>query len=199
MRVAKKVVIDMETGAELAREAYEYSGPVDLCRGEDKPVAQQAQASATQQQQQNQQMFGQLQQQQGLMLPQYMSMLNNPAANSPEGQAAAASFGSAQDTLANRAARTGNSAGTLEAEDQLARDKANTLSDLTLKERQGALSGLQGMYGTNANLYARALGVPVEYLNTSYQAAAPKGPQGWDTLNSIISGAGQVGAAALGA
>lgn len=191
MRVSTKVVIDIESNAVVERESGEYSGPIEDCRGSDQQSnavamnaassastgAANASALATQQGQQANQI-------QSMILPQYQSMLSNPASATPEGQEAAATFGSAQTALANRAAKTGNSAGTVSAEDQLAQQKAQTLSNITSQNRNTALTGLQNMYGTDANLYAKTLGLPAEYLNTQISAAnsgtnamAPKGPQ----------------------
>lgn len=177
MRVSTKVVIDMETGAELERESYEHSGPVEECRGEDKPVAQAALTGANNMTALAGQQEAQANQIQSMILPQYQSMLSNPASATPAGQEAAASFGSAQNTLAARAAKTGNSAGTVEGEDKLAQDKASTLSNITTTNQNNALSGLQSLYGTDTNLLSKTLGLPPEYLNASTNAAAPKGPQ----------------------
>src|ERR1700731_5394046 len=79
----------------------------------------------------NEQFLGQQQQVGNLLLPQYQSILNNPglspadkAAVTGQSQGALASaFDSLQQSAANRAARTRNSAGFADLSDDLARQK----------------------------------------------------------------------------
>jgi hypothetical protein len=187
MKITINPILDMETLEFVSSDGqYEYDGPIDGFRGEDRTDQAAAQQGSAQTQQMNQKL---LQDQQGvagqiqnLVIPQYQAMLKNPATATPEGQEASAAYGSAQDALASRAARTGNSAGVIEGQDKLAMDKAGTLSDITMKNRNSAVSGLQstlgGLYGQDTNLLARTLGIPVEYLNTAINAGAPKGGQG---------------------
>jgi hypothetical protein len=154
------------------------------------------------------------------LLTDYQQMLANPGydaatksaiTNDTQG-ATAASFGSAADSLERRSARTGNPAGLIEGEDQLARDKAQQMSTDAAKnqitfanaargDRDTALKGLSGVYGMDQQLLARSLGIPVEYLS-QYNAARQNKPGFLSTLGNTLAGglgagiAGGIGTAA---
>jgi hypothetical protein len=198
MKISINPVLDIETMQWVSSEGeYEYDGPVDWCRGEDKKTASIADTERTKQDAYNAQQQQEQQAARGQLMTQYQNLYKN-AATGPEAQAAAASFGSAQDQLQRTAARTGNTAGVIEGQDQLARDKAQTMSDVIRKNETSALLGVAGMYGMDTNLLARSLGIPAEYLAIRQKAMEPKGKQPWDLVGNLIGAAGQVGAAAAG-
>jgi len=142
----------------------------------------------------NQQFLGQQQQVGNQLGSQYQSILNNPGL-SPAAQAAvtgqsqgaiASAFGSLQQSAANRAAATGNSAGFADLTDELARQKGiaegnqaaqNQLSFAnTAYQRQlAALQGLSGLYGVDSNLLGRTLGIPSQLLSVRANASRPSG------------------------
>lgn len=92
------------------------------------------------------------------------------------------------------AARTRNSAALPGVYDQAARRTAQTLSNNALnvqtqnaqlkqKQRQAALSGLEGMYGTDVNAQLKAMGIVPEDINAETNA----GNSGWlqNTVGTI--------------
>jgi hypothetical protein len=165
-------------------------------RGEDKKTANDAAAERAKQDAYNAQQQQEQQQARSALMTQYQNLYNN-AATGPQAQAAAASFGSAQDQLARRAAVTGNSAGAVEGQDKLAQEKAQTMSDIVRQNQVAALQGEAGLYGMDTNLLAKSLGLPVEYLQVQQQALKPQ-PDPWmGILGNVVGAAGQVGAAAL--
>jgi len=154
----------------------------------------------------NQQFMGAQQQVGNLLLPQYQSILNNSglsasdkAAVTNDTQGALSSaFGSLQQSAQNRVARTRNAAGFGELEDDLARRKgvaqANQVaqndlnfSNTAFQRQMAALQGLSGLYGVDANLVARGLGIPAELLNA--RANASRNPGGFfSSLGSTLGG-----------
>lgn len=162
----------------------------------------------------NTQLEGQNQQQNNYLQTQYKNMLANPGydqatKNAIVGNATgsvAATYGGAADQEARSAARTGNAASLTAGQDQLAQEKANSMSQANntaqveiandaQQQQQQALQGMSGLYGMNTNLLAKSLGIPVEYLqqyNTANSSAMGPG-----LLDSVIKGGASVGAAAL--
>jgi len=142
----------------------------------------------------NQQFLAQQQQVGNLLLPQFQNILNNPGL-SPADKAAitsgsqgalASAFDSLQQAAANRAARTRNSAGFADLEDDLARQKGiaegnqaqqNQLAftNTAFQRQMAALQGLSGLFGVDSNLLARGLGIPAELLNVRANASRPSG------------------------
>jgi len=131
----------------------------------------------------NQQFLGQQQQVGNMLLPQYQSIVDNPglspadkAAVTGQSQGALASaFDSLQQSAQNRLARTRNSAGFGELTDELARQKGiaqagqaqqNQLAftKTAFQRQMAALQGLSGLFGVDANLLGRTLGIPAELL-----------------------------------
>jgi hypothetical protein len=162
----------------------------------------------TQQEQQNSQVSG-------MLVPAYQSLINSPgytpaqqaAITNASTGAASSAYGSAQDALARRAARTNNSAGAVSGMDQLAQEKANTLSQdaaqnqVTFandqqKQQQAGLAGLSGVYGMDTSLLSKSLGLPVEYLQ-QYNSAAARPTATQQLLQTALAAGGQVGAAAV--
>ncbi|SRR5258708_2721818 len=186
-----KIILDVEVQEERHANPFWKNTKTEKHRGEDNKTAtaaqteqQKADAYNAQQQQQQQAARGQL-------MTQYQTLYKN-AATGPEAQAAAASFGSAQDQLNRGAARTGNTAGVIEGQDQLAREKAQTMSDVVRKNETSALQGEAGLYGMDTNLLAKSLGLPVDYLQIQQKAREPKNTGGfWSNFaNAAGSGLG---------
>jgi len=153
----------------------------------------------------NQQFLGQQQQVGNLLLPQLQSILNNPglspsdkAAVTSQSQGALASaFDSLQQAAANRAARTRNSAGFADLEDDLARQKGiaegnraqqNQLAftNTAFQRQLAALQGLSGLFGVDSNLLARGLGIPPELLSVRANSSRPSGF--FSSLGSTLGG-----------
>lgn len=154
----------------------------------------------------NQQFLGRQQQVGNLLLPQYQSILNNPglspadkAAVTAQSQGALASaFDSLQQSAANRVARTRNSAGFGELEDDLARQKGIaqagqaqknqlTFTNTAFQRQLAALQGLSGLYGVDTNLLAKGLGIPSELLNVRANASRSSGGF-FSSLGSTLGG-----------
>jgi hypothetical protein len=142
----------------------------------------------------NQQLLGNQQQLGSFLVPQFQSIANNPglsaadkAAITGQSQGALASaFDALQQSAANRAARTRNSAGFGELADQLARQKGiasgnqaaqNQLafSNTAFQRQMAALQGLSGLFGVDTNLLGRTLGIPAGLLNARANASRPAG------------------------
>jgi len=151
----------------------------------------------------NQQLYGQQQQVNNTLLPQYQSILKNPglsaadkAAVTGQSQGALASaFDSLQQSAQNRLARTRNSAGFGELTDDLARQKGiaeagqaqkNQLdfTNTAFQRQMDALRGLSGLYGIDSNLLARTLGIPAELLNVRANASRGNGGGFFSSLGS---------------
>lgn len=142
----------------------------------------------------NQQLYGTSRQLGSQAAGGYQSLLANPGYTQPEKSAItnlsqsalAASFDALAQNAANRAARTRNSAGYGELIDSLARthgqDQANlsqqnqlAFANASRSDTLSALSGLSGLYGTDANLLGRALGVAPQLLDARARNAASSG------------------------
>ena len=151
----------------------------------------------------------------GQLLPQYQSMMNEGF--SPEALSAmrtsgmgaiAANADAARFGGEERAARTGNAAGVGAEESQLARDSGvaagNEAAGIEManeQQRQAnrnfALQGEQGLFGTNTSAMESLYGMAPSTINAWTSAAAAPNP--WQsTLNAAIGGGAQAGAAALG-
>jgi hypothetical protein len=153
----------------------------------------------------NQQLLGNQQQVGNLLVPQFQSILNNPGL-SPADKAAvtgqsqgslASAFDALQQSAANRAARTRNSAGFGELTDELARQKGiaegnqaqqNQLafSNTAFQRQMAALHGLSGLFGVDTNLLGRTLGIPSQLLTARANASRPSGF--FSSLGSSLGG-----------
>jgi hypothetical protein len=148
----------------------------------------------SQQNSMNQQLYGSSQALGSQAAGGYQNLLANPgysqAQQSAITNATQSALGSSFDALAqnaaNRAARTRNSAGYGELIDSLARTQGQDQASLAQQnqiafanasraDRQSALAGLSGLYGTDANLLGRAIGVPAQLLDASARNAASSG------------------------
>lgn len=142
----------------------------------------------------NQQLYGSTQALGSQAAGGYQSLLANPgftpaeqsAITNASQSALASSFNALAQNAANRSARTRNSAGYGELIDSLARTQGQDQASLAQQNqiafanaaRSGtlsALSGLSGLYGTDANLLGRALGIPAQLLDVSARNAASNG------------------------
>jgi hypothetical protein len=143
---------------------------------------------------QNQQFLNQQQQTGNQLNSQYQGILNNPGLSSADkaavtGQsqgAIASAFDSLQQSAANRAARTRNSAGFSDLTDALARQKGiaegnqaqqnqMAFTNTAFQRQMSALQGLSGLYGVDSNLLGRTLGIPAQLLNVRANASRPGG------------------------
>lgn len=117
--------------------------------------------------------------------PGYSQAQQNAITNLSQ-SALSSSFDALAQNAANRAARTRNSAGYGELIDSLARTQGQDSATLAQQNQlafanaqrsdtQTALGGLSGLYGTDANLLGRAIGVPSQLLDASARNAASKG------------------------
>ena len=153
----------------------------------------------------NQQLLGNQQQLGNLLVPQFQGILNNPglsaadrAAVTAQSQGSLASaFDALQQSAANRAARTRNSAGFADLTDELARQKGlaagnqaqqNELafSNTAFQRQMAALQGLSGLFGVDTNLLGRTLGIPSQLLNVRANASRPSGF--FSSLGSTLGG-----------
>jgi hypothetical protein len=135
----------------------------------------------------------------------FQNMLANPGFTQAQQAAITGatqgSLGSAFDALsqraANRVARTNNSAGFSDTLDQLARSQGQQQAGAAQRnqiafannaqQQQGeALSGLSGLFGIDANMLSRTLGIPAQLLD----ARAKVTP---NTGSSLKLGFGPVG------
>ena len=124
----------------------------------------------------------------------YQSQLANPG-YTPEQQSAirnqsmgalSSAFAALAQNAANRTARTRNSAGygDLLAEisrqqgrqaSSLAQQNELAFADRTRADQSAALQGLSGIYGVDATLLARAMGVPADLLSVRQQSSRSNG------------------------
>src|SRR2546430_8745638 len=140
------------------------------------------------------------------LVPQFQSILNNPGLSSADQAAVtgnsqgalSSAFDSLQQAAQNRVARTHNSSGFGDLEDELARRKGIASSNLaaqnqlnfsnTAFQRQmAALQGLSGIFGTDSNLLSRSLGIPAELLNARANASRNSGGF-FSSLGSALGG-----------
>jgi len=117
------------------------------------------------------------------VVPAYQNMLANPGYTQAQ-QAAitgatqgslASAFSALAQRAANRIAATNNSAGFADSLDQLARTQAQQQSQTAdqnqiafanraQQDQLNALQGLSGLYGVDANMLSRTLGIPADLL-----------------------------------
>src|SRR5580704_12963428 len=148
----------------------------------------------SQQNSMNQQLYGSSQALGSQAASGYQNLLANPGYTPAEQSAItnlstsalSSSFDALAQNAANTAARTRNSAGYGELIDSLAQTQGQDQSNLAQQNqiafanasRSGtlsALSRLSGLYGTDANLLGRAIGVPAQLLDASARNASNGG------------------------
>lgn len=163
-------------------------------RGAQAQTQQQIDQQLSQQNNMNQQLYGSTQSLGSQAGAGYQNLLANPgytpaeqsAITNATQSALASSFDALAQNAANRAARTRNSAGYGELIDSLARTQGQDQASLAQQNQMAfanaarsgtlsALSGLSGLYGTDANLLGRAIGVPAQLLDASARNAQSSG------------------------
>lgn len=163
-------------------------------RGAQAQTQQNIDQQLSQQNNMNQQLYGSTQSLGSQVAAGYQNLLANPgytpaeqsAITNTTQSALSSSFDALAQNAANRAARTRNSAGYGELIDSLARTQGQDQANLVQQNqiafanaaRSGtlsALSGLSGLYGTDANLLGRAIGVPAQLLDASARNAQSSG------------------------
>ena len=174
-------------------------------RGAQAQTQQMIDQQLGQQNSMNQQLYGSTQALGSQATGGYQNLLANPGYTDAEKSAVtnlsqsalSSSFNALAQNAANRAARTRNSAGYGDLIDSLARTQGQDQANLAQQNqiafanaaRSGtlsALSGLSGLYGTDANLLGRALGVPAQLLDASARNAQANN----SFLSSLGSGLG---------
>jgi hypothetical protein len=120
----------------------------------------------------------------------YQNQLANPG-YSPAQQSAvrnqsmgalASAFAALASNAANRTARTRNAAGYGELLGELSREQGRqagslaqrnelAFADRSRNDQRAALEGLSGLYGVDATLLSRALGIPADLLNVRQSAS----------------------------
>jgi len=169
MKIYRSLTLNMETGAVLCEDSYDYSGPVALAKGAaaGNDIANQKLAGswASPLEQQSQSM-------QSTLLPFFNQEMLNPQGFNPQtmgemntvgGQVASGQVGQAAQAAKLAGARTGNLAGTNAAIDQAAREGMKSQSgnalDVNLEnqklktaQQQAGVSGLSGL--SNEDLQA---------------------------------------------
>ena len=100
--------------------------------------------------------------------------------------ALASAFAALANNAANRTARTRNAAGYGDLLGELAREQGRqagslaqrnelAFADRSRRDQLSALEGLSGLYGVDATLLSRALGIPADLLNVRQSASRGSG------------------------
>jgi len=159
-------------------------------RGAQAQTQQMIDQQLAQQNTMNQQVYAGTQSLSGAAATGYQNILSNPgysdadksAVTNLSQSALSSTFDALAQNAATRAARTRNSAGYGELLSSLAQSRGQQQANLAQQnqlafanaarsDRFSALSGLSGLYGTNANLLGRAIGVPAQLLDASTRNA----------------------------
>jgi hypothetical protein len=134
----------------------------------------------------------------------YQSQLNSPG-YTPDQQSAvrnqsmgslASAFAALAQNAANRTARTRNSAGYGDLLAEISREQGRqagslaqsnelAFADRARADQANALQGLSGLYGVDATLLARSLGIPSDLLNVR-QANSRSNPGFFSSLGSAL-------------
>jgi predicted alpha/beta hydrolase len=160
-------------------------------RGAQAHTQQLIDQQLSQQNAMNQQLYGSSQALGSQAAGGYQNLLANPGYSAAEKSAItnlsqsglSSAFNALAQNAANRVARTRNSAGYGELIDSLARTQGQDQADLTQQNQiafanaargdtLSALAGLSGLYGTDASLLGRALGIPAQLLDAGARNAA---------------------------
>jgi hypothetical protein len=154
-----------------------------------------------------QQELAQRNQAQAAMMPQLQSILAHPGYTPAQQQsilgntmsALGGSFGDAQQQMANQAARTGNSAGFLPAEEEMGREKARDMTSAAagltqqfanagLNQQMQALADLGNLYNSAAPVLNAALGSNTNLVGDQARLAGIPGAGGNLTLGGLRTG-----------
>jgi hypothetical protein len=225
MRVITKAVYDIETLELIHSEGYEYSGPVELCKGDSTAKAAEAQQAAFNKQLMTifSQQFGQQSKIFDYLKGKLQPMIDNPTGLSPEGLAAArtsstdqlsAAYQNAQRALNAKMVTSGESTLPSGVGGQLneallnaeAADKATAQTQITMQneqlKQQNYWNAVNGLTGQQAQLnplgYANsATSGSGAVANLSQAVTASSGPTFGAILGGVAGGALQ-GAGAAG-
>lgn len=207
MKITTLIRWDIETGAVLEHDFYEYEGPLALCDRAAQAAAKTNMNSANGVAGQASQNAGQ---DRGTLFPTLRNDINNPTGFTPNQvnqnltaaeQGAGGATGSLAGAQGLKANVTRNSSATAGVGDALARARAMAASkatgDITAEsnklgqmKRQSALSGLEGLYGTDNSDSLKAMGLSTDAINSEVNA----GKSGWlqnmdDTITAAASAA----------
>jgi len=207
MRIHTCTVWDIETGAVLSDECYEYSGPLALA---DRSIQNAAKSDANQAGATAGQFGGAALGIAGPLTGELQREAANPIGYTPEQtnaqlvageQGAGGANASIAGTAGLAAGRTRNSAALSGVLDAAARAKTQQLSqnalnvqnrsaDLGIQRQDAAQRELAGLYGTNVNAQLGAMGIQNRDLNTELEA----GKSGWlqNTLG-VLNTVGNLG------
>jgi hypothetical protein len=179
---------------------------------QSQQMGQQAQQLTAQQQAQANQALQQGQALQKSILPGYQDIVAHPGYTAGEkaamGTAAeegtGAAFGSAQEALARRAAKTRNVAGVGEMADVLARERAKAtgetaaglqqkFADTAFQRKMAGLEGMGQLYGIDQQTLRTMLGMPAEDIGAGARALEPGAqlaaiPGFWGQLGGAFAG-----------
>lgn len=163
-------------------------------RGAQQQTMQMTDQQIASQNAMNQQLYGQGQSLANTITSGYQNLLANPGYTTAQQSAItnqsmgalASAFASLAQSATNRMARTNNSAGYSSLLDALAQDKGQQVASTaqqnqlafanqSKQDQLTALQGLSGLYGTNASLLSRTLGIPAQLLGTNAQIANAPG------------------------
>lgn len=208
MKIYNKIVVSMITGEILEEDCFDYDGPLAMARGEQKKALDQTEYQAAQERQAADAYRDQLQQEQDAnrsqLLEQYKDLYDHPLSAdeqamyntpiSPEESAAQRAtatgpFEAAKTRAEHLAGTSSNLAGLNEAEDELARNSSQALSQteaslsneayqrkmaldqVATQKKLAALSAMSNLYGVDAGTLAHAMGMPAQYLDIYGRAA----------------------------
>ena len=201
MRIFTRAVYDIETGALLESESYDYSGPLALA---DRSAQGQATQAANTAGTTGANFGSQASQINSTILPTLERNAQNPTGFSPtdlnnmtvaseQGAGGANSGITGQANL--QAARTRNAGGFGSALDEAARDKTRTLSSNALgvqnqnanlknRQQQSAIGTLSGMGESDNASMLKAMGLQDQAISTEVQA----GNSGWlQNFNQVLA------------
>lgn len=209
MRIHTRTVIDIETGKVLHDEFYEYDGPLALA---DRSAQAQAKNAANTAGSNAADYGASAKGEHTFLAPTLERDVTNPVGFTPtetnnmlvagEQGAGGATAGIAGAAGLN-AMRTRNSAALSGVLDQAARTKQQQLSEnalgvqnesakLAQAKRAAALSGLQGLYGTDVGAQMKSMGIQSDEIKNEIEA----GQHGW--LQNSLGAIGTLGGAAKG-
>ena len=163
-------------------------------RGAQAQTQQMIDQQLSQQNSMNQQLYSTAQGLGSQATAGYQNMIANPGYTNAEQSAItnlsqsalSSSFDALAQNASTQAARTRNSAGYGDLLDSLARTQGQQSADLSAQNQISfanaarsdtttGLAGLSGLYGTDASLLGRTLGIPSQLLDTAAKNAANSG------------------------
>ena len=197
MHIHSRVLIDIASGEVLERDSFEYSGPIELARGENEKAWNKSQIAKSNAGLEAGQGYGaSAGAERGYLLPAFQNIAANPmSAEERAGtlSAAGGAYDAAAENASERQAKTRNSAGYGDLLDELARGRSRSMAQTSagldseaFKRKMAALGGIGSIYGTDVGAQTHLLtpGQPV------------KQPGFWD--NFILTAMGNANKAAEG-